>query len=97
MCAAAPAQHTRDLTASSAAQGGFTVTALLILCENKSVTVEMIQALGAFYPAAAGEKTKVRRRARATHARYDRPSRPPCSVAPRRCSLSAKTRASRSR
>ena len=35
-------------------------TPLHILCANKSVTVEMIKALHALHPAAAGEKDNVR-------------------------------------
>ena len=44
-------------------QGGR--TPLHDLCWNKSVTVELIQALHGIYPAAAGEKDEVRRRAAA--------------------------------
>ena len=42
----------------SSAQNG--ITPLLFLCDNKSVTAETIQALGALHPAAAGEKDGVR-------------------------------------
>ena len=60
MEAAAPRHtHARDLTVvSSAAQGGD--TPLHNLCGNKSVTLEMMQALHALHPAAAGEKSNVR-------------------------------------
>ena len=47
-------------------------TPLLILCNNTSVTVEMMQALHTFHPAAAGEKDQVRLQPRSTHARFDR-------------------------
>ena len=81
---------------SSTAQDDY--TPLHRLCLNESVTLEMIQALGAFHPAAAGEKDNVRRRARSTRARYDRRSLVPTRrMASRRCTLSAETRASRSR
>ena len=42
---------------SSTAQRGY--TPLLLLCNNKSVTTEMSQALGVLHPAAAGEKDEV--------------------------------------
>ena len=60
-------RETRDVTTvSSTAQDGN--TPLLLLCYNTSVTAEMIQALGALHPAAAGEKDKVRAAAHATRA-----------------------------
>ena len=55
---------------SSTAQRGN--TPLHLLCDNTSVTAEMIQALGALHPAAAGEKEKVWLPRPALHATCDR-------------------------
>ena len=59
------------MTAVSSTAQNFN-TPLHLLCKNKSVTAEMIQALGALHPAAAGDKDEVRSLLPATRARHDR-------------------------
>ena len=57
------------MTAVSCTAQEYGQTPLHLLCENLSVTGELIRALHGFYPAAAGEKDMVRPAAPATHAR----------------------------